>query len=171
MNISTSQFERQADSVSKIGLPPGGLQLEITERAVMDKAEFALGKLKQPRDLGIGFAIDAYGTGYSCLYYLERMPVNSLKIDRSFVAGLGRDRETRRSYPARSTWPTPWTSRLLQRAWKPQSNSRNSGILGATWRRASSSLRRFEARRSPAFWPAERRLPRAMAPGTATSED
>ena len=96
VNFSTSQFDRQADSVpkvlSEIGLPPEALQLEITERAVMSNAEFALGKLQRLRDLGIGFAIDDYGTGYSCLYYLKRMPVNCLKIDRSFIAGLGQDR-------------------------------------------------------------------------------
>ena len=96
VNFSTSQFDRQADSVpkilSEIGLPPEALQLEITERAVMNNAEFALGKLRRLRGLGIGFAIDDYGTGYSCLYYLKRMPVNCLKVDRSFIAGLGRDR-------------------------------------------------------------------------------
>jgi EAL domain-containing protein (putative c-di-GMP-specific phosphodiesterase class I) len=43
------------------------------------------------KDLGVSFAIDDYGTGYSCLYYLKNMPVGSLKIDRSFIAGLGRD--------------------------------------------------------------------------------
>ncbi len=57
----------------------------------MDDAEFSIGKLQRLKDLGVGFAIDDYGTGYSCLYYLKRMPVDSLKIDCSFVAGLGKD--------------------------------------------------------------------------------
>jgi EAL domain-containing protein (putative c-di-GMP-specific phosphodiesterase class I) len=63
----------------------------VTERAVMDDAEFAIGKLQRLKALGMSFAIDDYGTGYSCLNYLKRMPVDSLKIDGSFVAGLGRD--------------------------------------------------------------------------------
>ena len=96
VNFGEPLFDRPGDAVpmalSEIGLPPEALQLEITERVVMSNAEFALGKLQRLRDLGVGFAIDDYGTGYSCLYYLKRMPVNCLKIDRTFVAGLGRDR-------------------------------------------------------------------------------
>jgi EAL domain-containing protein (putative c-di-GMP-specific phosphodiesterase class I) len=95
VNFSASQFVYQADLIPKVlsdtGLDPEGLRLEITERAVMDDAEFSIGKLRQLKDLGVGFAIDDYGTGYSCLYYLKRMPVDSLKIDGSFVAGLGKD--------------------------------------------------------------------------------
>jgi EAL domain-containing protein (putative c-di-GMP-specific phosphodiesterase class I) len=95
VNLSTGQFSQQPDLIPKVladtGLDPEGLQLEITERAVMDDAEFALGKLQRLKDLGVSFAIDDYGTGYSCLYYLKRMPVDSLKIDRSFIAGLGKD--------------------------------------------------------------------------------
>ena len=94
-NFSAIQFVYQADLIPQVlsdtGLDPEGLQLEITERAVMDDAEFSIGKLRRPKGLGMGFAIDDYGTGYSRLYYLKRMPVDSLKIDRSFVAGLGKD--------------------------------------------------------------------------------
>jgi EAL domain-containing protein (putative c-di-GMP-specific phosphodiesterase class I) len=95
VNFSASQFVYQADLIPQVlsdtGLDPEGLQLEITERAVMDDAEFSIGKLRRLKGLGMGFAIDDYGTGYSRFYYLKRMPVDSLKIDRSFVAGLGKD--------------------------------------------------------------------------------
>jgi EAL domain-containing protein (putative c-di-GMP-specific phosphodiesterase class I) len=95
VNFSASQFAYHADLIPKVlgdtGLDPNILRLEITERAVMDDAEFSIGKLQRLKDLGVGFAIDDYGTGYSCLYYLKRMPVDSLKIDGSFVAGLGKD--------------------------------------------------------------------------------
>jgi EAL domain-containing protein (putative c-di-GMP-specific phosphodiesterase class I) len=95
VNFSASQFTYQADLVPKVlsetGLDPECLRLEITERAVMDDAEFSMGKLQRLKALGISFAIDDFGTGYSCLYYLKRMPVDSLKIDGSFVAGLGKD--------------------------------------------------------------------------------
>jgi diguanylate cyclase (GGDEF)-like protein/PAS domain S-box-containing protein len=95
VNFSASQFVHQADLIPKVlnetGLDPRTLVIEITERAVMDDAEFALGKLQRMKDLGVSFIIDDYGTGYSCLQYLKLMPVDSLKIDGSFIAGLGRD--------------------------------------------------------------------------------
>ena len=95
VNISANQFANQPDMIPAVlddtGLDPQGLQLEITERAVMDDAEYSIGKLRKLKDRGVGLAIDDYGMGYSCLYYLKRMPVDSLKIDRSFVEGLGKD--------------------------------------------------------------------------------
>jgi len=95
VNFSASQFSRQPDLIPKvlneIGLEPNALQLEITERAVMDDAEYSIGKLKKLKGQGVSFAIDDYGMGYSCLYYLKRMPVDFLKIDRAFVVGLGDD--------------------------------------------------------------------------------
>jgi len=57
----------------------------------MDDAEFALGKLKELKDLGVGLAIDDFGMGYSCLYHLKHMPIDLLKIDRAFIVGLGED--------------------------------------------------------------------------------
>jgi EAL domain-containing protein (putative c-di-GMP-specific phosphodiesterase class I) len=95
VNFSASQFSRQPDLIPTVlnetELEPSALQLEITERAVMDNAEYSIGKLKKLKELGVSFAIDDYGMGYSCLYYLKRMPVDFLKIDRSFIVGLGQD--------------------------------------------------------------------------------
>ncbi len=95
VNISVNQFANQPNMIPAVldqtGLDPQGLQLEITERAVMDDAEYSIGKLRKLKDSGLSLAIDDYGMGYSCLYYLKRMPVDSLKIDCSFVEGLGRD--------------------------------------------------------------------------------
>ena len=95
VNFSASQFVHQTDLIPNVlndtGLDPRALVIEITERAVMDDAEFAMGKLQRMKDLGVGFIIDDYGTGYSCLQYLKLMPVDSLKIDGSFIAGLGKD--------------------------------------------------------------------------------
>jgi predicted signal transduction protein with EAL and GGDEF domain len=95
VNFSVSQFAHQADLIPEVlgdvGLDPRILTIEITERAVMDDADFALGKLRRLKDLGVDFAIDDYGTGYSCLHYLKLMPLEYLKIDRSFVAGLNKD--------------------------------------------------------------------------------
>ena len=77
--------------LSNTGLDPQSLQLEITERVVMDDAEYSIEQLKNLKDLGVGVSIDDYGMGYSCLYYLKHMPVDSLKIDQTFIAGLGKD--------------------------------------------------------------------------------
>ena len=73
------------------GLPPELLQLEITESFIMNQAEEALSLLHQLKSLGIQLAIDDFGTGYSSLSYLKRLPVDTLKIDQSFVHGLPND--------------------------------------------------------------------------------
>jgi EAL domain-containing protein (putative c-di-GMP-specific phosphodiesterase class I) len=96
VNLSANQFVRQPELIPKVleetGLEPNALQVEITERAVMDDAQFALAKLEELKDLGVSLAIDDFGMGYSCLYHLKNMPIDFLKIDRAFIAGLGDDK-------------------------------------------------------------------------------
>jgi diguanylate cyclase (GGDEF)-like protein len=95
VNLSTKQFtqlgliERVKEALAESGLAPQFLKLEITESAVMDNAESAASMLMQLRELGIQLSIDDFGTGYSSLSYLHRFPVNTLKIDRSFVSRMG----------------------------------------------------------------------------------
>jgi diguanylate cyclase (GGDEF)-like protein/PAS domain S-box-containing protein len=69
--------------------PPGWLELEITESAIMTDTDRAVKTLGAIRRLGITLSIDDYGTGYSSLAYLQKLAVNRLKIDKSFIAGLG----------------------------------------------------------------------------------
>jgi diguanylate cyclase (GGDEF)-like protein len=98
VNISARQLASPhlLDDVAAIldetGLPHGALVLEITETDLMDVevSGLALGKMQ---DLGVHVAVDDFGTGWSSLRYLRQFPVDVLKIDKSFVAGLGRDTE------------------------------------------------------------------------------
>ena len=86
-------IRRVSDALETTGLPPNRLVLEITESGLMRDPRAVLGRLQALRELGVRLAIDDFGTGYSSLAYLRRFPFETLKIDRSFVAGLGRDRE------------------------------------------------------------------------------
>ncbi|WP_313956568.1 bifunctional diguanylate cyclase/phosphodiesterase [Streptomyces sp. SAJ15] len=77
-----------ATILGRTGLPPHLLQLELTESAVMGSAGRPLEALQQLSDMGVAIAIDDFGTGYSNLAYLSRLPVNTLKLDGSFVQGF-----------------------------------------------------------------------------------
>ncbi|MNZ59705.1 Cyclic di-GMP phosphodiesterase Gmr [compost metagenome] len=99
VNLAGAQL-RQPQLVGRIsellaaaGLAPGNLQLEITETFVMSQKEEALPILQALKELGLQLAIDDFGTGYSSLSYLKRLPIDILKIDQSFIAGLPDDPE------------------------------------------------------------------------------
>ncbi len=84
---------RVAEIMAKCGLAPGSLALEITENVLMEEAHAPVTVLTSLREYGLRLMLDDFGTGYSSLAYLKRFPLDVLKIDRSFVAGLGRDGE------------------------------------------------------------------------------
>lgn len=96
VNLSARQFAQPdiVDTVRQvlreIGLPPALLKLELTESALMGDPEAALVAMRRLKALGVSLAIDDFGTGYSSLAYLQRFPVDLLKIDRSFVRDLPR---------------------------------------------------------------------------------
>jgi len=73
------------------GIPPARLVIEITESSLMADAARAMDVLSRLREMGVGISIDDFGTGYSSLAYLKRLPVDELKIDKSFVANMARD--------------------------------------------------------------------------------
>ncbi|MFZ5863760.1 MAG: EAL domain-containing protein [Nitrospirota bacterium] len=98
VNVSASQL-RQRDFVDTVqrtigrytghgGLPGGGLDLEITESMIMDDIEQNIPKLRALRDMGVNIHVDDFGTGYSSLRYIGRLPINGVKIDRSFVNNM-----------------------------------------------------------------------------------
>ncbi|MNV72462.1 Phytochrome-like protein cph2 [compost metagenome] len=84
-------LERITQLLDSNSLAPGLLQLEITENFIMNQTEDALSILHQLKALGVQLAIDDFGTGYSSLSYLKRLPLDTLKIDQSFVRGLPSD--------------------------------------------------------------------------------
>ncbi|MNE41532.1 Phytochrome-like protein cph2 [compost metagenome] len=86
-------FQQVAKVLHDTQLAPGLLELEVTESAVMEDPEVALEQLHRLRELGLRLAIDDFGTGYSSLLRLKRLPVQKLKIDQGFVAGLPGDED------------------------------------------------------------------------------
>ena len=101
VNVSARQLAdralvgRVASVLARTGLPAARLVLEITETALMRSPEAALGALQELGALGVQLAVDDFGTGYSSFTYLKQFPVDELKIDRSFVAGLTSDQGDR----------------------------------------------------------------------------
>ena len=101
VNLSSKQFA-QRDLIPFIegqlqlhNLPPGCLKLEITESALMDNAQDVTDRLLQMRAIGCLLGLDDFGTGYSSLSYLHRFPLDTLKIDRSFIARMTEGGENR----------------------------------------------------------------------------
>ena len=94
VNVSARQFEDAAlaadvrDALAASGLAPERLCLELTETTLMRNLDHALGVLQQLKAIGVQVALDDFGTGYGSLVYLKRLPVDVIKIDRSFVDGL-----------------------------------------------------------------------------------
>jgi diguanylate cyclase len=99
VNVSAVQL-RHRDFVELLretlgnGDQPSAIDIEITESLIMDDVVGTIEKLRTIRDMGVGIAIDDFGTGYSSLGYLARLPVHSLKIDRSFIVTMAEDPDT-----------------------------------------------------------------------------
>jgi diguanylate cyclase (GGDEF)-like protein/PAS domain S-box-containing protein len=94
VNLSARQFQQRnlrdlvADALAKSGLPPHLLELEVTETSIMADPEAAAATLAKIAEMGVSVALDDFGTGYSSLTHLRQLPIDRLKIDRSFVSDL-----------------------------------------------------------------------------------
>jgi diguanylate cyclase (GGDEF)-like protein len=99
VNLSSIQFKRASllnmikRALDDSGLPASLLEVELTESAIMNDIDQNITRLNQIRDLGVAIALDDFGTGYSSLSYLKRFPINTLKIDRSFIITIDTDPE------------------------------------------------------------------------------
>ncbi|CAM2010467.1 putative bifunctional diguanylate cyclase/phosphodiesterase [Acanthopleuribacter pedis] len=99
VNVSAQQFYHQdlngviRGVLARTGLPPELLKLELTESILMENVAANVAMLQSLRDIGVQIMIDDFGTGYSSLSYLHRFPLNSLKIDRSFVKDIPENQE------------------------------------------------------------------------------
>ena len=100
VNLSSRQFLQpdlveQIDAILKaVGLPGESLKLEITESMMMQDIEDAIALLQRLKDLGVKLSLDDFGTGFSSLNYLHRFPINTLKVDRSFVSRIDGNAES-----------------------------------------------------------------------------
>ena len=99
VNVSARQLDTDQliddieTALADSGLEPGALTIEITETTLMRNVEETARRLAAVKQLGVRVAIDDFGTGYSSLAHLQRFPVDALKIDRSFIAGLSQNKE------------------------------------------------------------------------------
>jgi len=97
VNLSSRQFQQTdlvhqvTDALERSQLPPGALDLEITESNAMQNAEVSISTLGSLKDLGVSLSMDDFGTGYSSLNYLKRFPIDRIKIDQSFVRDVTQD--------------------------------------------------------------------------------
>ncbi|HEX4693181.1 GGDEF domain-containing response regulator [Sphingomonas sp.] len=100
VNFSPRQFRRQnfvgyvMERVQRAGIAPARVQIEITETAIFDNAERAAETLYKLRQMGFRIALDDFGTGYSSLYNIRKFALDCLKIDKSFIDGMGREKES-----------------------------------------------------------------------------
>ncbi len=94
VNVSASQFhdpdfvKRVIEMIQSYAIPPDRLKLELTESLVLDNVEEAIIKMQMLKEIGVRFSMDDFGTGFSSLYYLTKLPLDQLKIDQTFVRNI-----------------------------------------------------------------------------------
>ena len=146
-------------ALAESGVPPWRLMLEITEGVLIDNPEEMIKRIKDLHGLGVRIALDDFGSGYSNLGYLQRFPLDKLKIDKSFVAALGRSANGGVIIQAIVALGRALGLSCWWRAWRPRSSACCCGWPAATRCRASCSPSRRRRAPSTGCW----RSPRARA--------
>ena len=167
VNVSASDLRDEsvvhlvASALLEHRLPPEALMIEMTETAMMTDPARPCRCCGALDELGVGLSVDDYGTGYSSLQYLLDLPVDELKLDRTFVARRHHERPCpRRSSPPPSTSPTRSGSGWSPRAWRTPRRWAPWTRWAATSCRAGTSAGRFPHRSCGSCW---------SAPATGTS--
>ena len=143
------RFPSEVESLlERWGAPGDQLQLELTERGLIGDVVTAMDVIERICSLGVRISVDDFGTGYSSLGRLVELPIQELKIDRSFVMDMGGDVPARRSSARRSTSATTSASRSWPRGSRPRSSCASCARSAATPRRAFTC----SARCRPTRW-------------------
>ena len=177
VNVSTVQFNSSgflstvASAMNEAGVDGSRMVVEITESIMIKEAEQTIAILHELRDLGIAIAMDDFGTGYSSLSYLRKFPFDKVKIDQSFVGGLGADDSAADivraavALAARSAWcRSPKASRQRIRCRflsRPVARRRKVISSADRCRRAMST--RFSAKRAASLRPDAASVPQNAA--------
>jgi len=147
VNVSPRQFRepdfpvRVAEILKPSQLDPEVLELEVTEGSVMKNIHDAIEKLNMLNAMGIHLSVDDFGTGYSSLSYLIKLPIHSLKIDKSFISNMVEDQRTQASLD--------WM--LLPKVWKGRNRGNCYRTGGVTYCKAISSVSRLLAISSKSY--------------------
>jgi len=120
------------------GLPPRHLTLELTESLLLEDTEAVVDLLRQLKELGVSLSLDDFGTGYSSLSYLKRFPVDTVKIDRSFVSELSTNVDDESIVTAIIATAHSLAIRVVAEGWKAKAGSPRSSNANATRFRATS---------------------------------
>ena len=156
VNLSVREFQHPdlpgdvARVLAETGLAPSRLQLEITESAAMEDIDGAITTLEALRALGVRLALDDFGTGHSSLSYLQRLPVDTLKLDRAFLGGTGPEATRGRAIiPAITALAHALDLTVVAEGSRPPTSSNGCAPPGATGGRATTSPGRCPPTRPP----------------------
>ncbi len=157
---SAGYVERVAAILAETGFPPEKLEIEVTE-SIIQRVDQSLQLFRRLKALGVQIAIDDFGTGFSSLSLLKSLPIDRIKIDRTFVQALPDDKHSRGCAAPSSTWPTAWAWWLPLKGLRPRPNASFCSHCTARRGKVICSAIRWPSPIWPSNWA------RARAPGAS----